>query len=109
MTTYRRGDIVLIRFPFTSGAEEKKRPALVLADTGDDDSVAARVTSQPGDTAYDVTVTDWQQAGLLLPSVVRVHKLATLEKGRIARRLGTLTDRDWQQVREAVLHLWRAL
>ncbi len=109
MTTYKQGDIVLMRLPFTSGEEEKKRPALVLVDTGDEDVVVARVTSRQGDTAYDVPVASWQQAGLLLPSVVRVHKLATLEKRLIDRHLGTLTPHDWQQVREAVRHLWSAI
>ena len=109
MTTYKQGEIVLIRFPFTSGEEEKKRPALVLVDTGDDDIVVARVTSQQGTTAFDVPLSDWRQAGLLLPSIVRIHKLATLEKGLIDRPLGALTARDWQQIREAVLRLWCTL
>ena len=46
MNVYRPGDVVLLVYPFTSGEGAKKRPALVLLDTGDDDVVAARITSQ---------------------------------------------------------------
>jgi mRNA interferase MazF len=83
MTTYRPGDVVLLAFPFTDGIRQKQRPALVLLDTGDPDIVVARITSQPYTTAFDVALSDQAEAGLLLPSVVRLHKLATLEKGQL--------------------------
>jgi mRNA interferase MazF len=46
MAAYAAGDIVLLQFPFTDTAGSKRRPALVLLDTGDDDIVVARVTGQ---------------------------------------------------------------
>jgi hypothetical protein len=67
MTTYQPGDIVLVAFPFTGGASSKDRPALVLLDGGDADILAARVTTQPYQTPFDVRLSDWQQAGLLAP------------------------------------------
>ncbi len=54
----------------------------------------------------DVELVDWQKVGLLLPSVVRVHKLATLEKRLVERELGKLTDSDWMQVRAKIQQLW---
>jgi mRNA interferase MazF len=76
----------------------KPRPALVILDTGDADVVLARVTTQARATAYDVPLAGWQTAGLLAPSVVRLHKLATLVKTRIRKHLGTLDANDHQQV-----------
>ncbi len=52
---------------------------------------------------------EWQQAQLLLPSVVRVHKIATLEKRLVERELGALTAIDWAQVRTKVLQLWTSI
>lgn len=98
MTNYEPGDIVLIDFPFVGKEQTKRRPALVLLDTGNADLVVARVTSQPRQTAFDVDITDWRGAGLLLPSIVRLHKLATLEKSLIARTLGRLQPGDHQAV-----------
>ncbi len=47
---YRRGDIVLVSFPFTDLASSKRRPALVLSpdsfNTAGEDLVLAAVTSQ---------------------------------------------------------------
>ncbi len=97
-TSYQAGDLVLVDFPFTTSGPGKPRPALVILDTGDADAVLARVTSQSQTTPYDVPILDWQLAGLLAPSVVRLHKLATLAKSRIRCRLGALGSKDRQQV-----------
>ena len=98
MPPYKPGDVVLVRFPFTSGAGSKQRPGLVILDTGDDDLLVARITTHSSSTAFDVPVTDWRGAGLLAPSNVRLHKLATLEKSDIHRTLGHLLETDHQSV-----------
>ncbi|MEI7899353.1 MAG: type II toxin-antitoxin system PemK/MazF family toxin [bacterium] len=98
MTPYAAGDIVLLEFPFTDAAGSKRRPALILLDTGDDDIVVARVTGQLSATSQDVTLDEWQQAGLLLPSVVRLHKVATLQRKLVDKKLGRLAPGDWSRI-----------
>ena len=93
-TSFQPGNIVLVDFPFTASGPSKPRPALVILDTGDADVVLARITSQTQHTTLDVTISDWHSAGLLAPSTVRLHKLATLAKGRVQRSLGTLSGND---------------
>lgn len=78
--SYHPGEVLLLSFPFSDAIESKRRPALVHLDTGDQDVVVARVTSQSVQTNFDVELIEWQQAGLILPSIVRLHKVATLEK-----------------------------
>lgn len=97
-TNYQPGELVLVTFPFAGSTQTKNRPALVILDTGNADVVVARVTTQMHQTPYDLPITDWQGAGLLAPSVVRLHKLATLEKALIRRRLGKLQQPDHQRV-----------
>lgn len=109
MKAYRSGEIVLLSFPFADTTGAKRRPALVILDTGDEDIIVVRVTSQVAQTAFDVELMEWQQAGLLLPSVVRVHKVATLEKRLVERRLGALTPSDWAQVRVKIRQLWTSI
>lgn len=46
MQNYRFGEVVLLAFPFASRREVKRRPALVLLDTGNADILVARITSQ---------------------------------------------------------------
>jgi mRNA interferase MazF len=101
-TSYRAGDLLLVDFPFTASGQTKARPALVILDTGDADVMLARVTTQTWNTQFDVPIVAWQQAGLLAPSVVRLHKLATLSKSRVQHRLGKLDASDRPQVSGAL-------
>ena len=98
MINYRPGEVLLVMFPFVQGGQGKQRPALVVADTGDKDVVLARVTTQNHRAAFDVRLVEWKGAGLLAPSVVRLHKLATINKSLIQRRLGSLADTDRHRV-----------
>jgi mRNA interferase MazF len=97
-TSYQAGDLVLANLMHTSGQGSQIRPALVLLDTGDADVVVARVTTQLYATPWDVFLADWQQEGLLRPSTARLHKLLTIEKTLVIRRIGLLSPRDRQQV-----------
>jgi len=94
--TLRAGDVVLTRIQYHQTQGSKIRPALVLLDTGDDDFVAAPVTSQPRSSEYDLVLADWKAAGLNVPSSARVHKLAVLPKADVVRNLGSCAgpDRD---------------
>ena len=94
MTNYQPGDLVLIAFPFTTGTQTKSRPAMVVLDAGDADILVARVTTQSGQDDHDVLLHGWKDAGLLAPSTVRLHKLATLEKALVQRRLGRVQSED---------------
>jgi mRNA interferase MazF len=102
MTSYRPGDLVLLAFPYVGGTQTKQRPALVILDPGDADVVVARVTTQRYQTAFDVTLADWHGAGLLAPSVVRVHKVATLEKSLVRAQLGRVLAEDRRRIGEVL-------
>ncbi len=92
--TLMRGDVVLIRMLFHQASGSKVRPALVLLDIGDDDFVAAPVTSQSRVSEYDLSIERWQAAGLNVASYARIHKLTVLSKADVARKLGSLSDVD---------------
>jgi len=70
--------------------------------------VATRITSQDARDRFDVQLVDWQAAGLRLPSIVRLHQLATLGKTIIGRKMGRLTPNDWARVQQALRQLWSA-
>jgi len=102
MPEFSFGEIVLLEFPFTDGETLKKRPALVLADTKDGDLILARITSQVYKSVYDVPVNNWQQAGLKLASVIRLHKIATLESSLVIKKMGSLSTTDLRKVKEKI-------
>ncbi|MCC3527965.1 MAG: type II toxin-antitoxin system PemK/MazF family toxin [Microcoleus sp. PH2017_22_RUC_O_B] len=109
MTNYQSGELVIVAFIFAGAAETKRRPGLVLLDTGDEDMIVAKITSRIPRTTFDVEIQEWQQAGLKRPSVVRLHKLNTLQKSLVERRLGILTLDDLAQVRNRVKQIWSFL
>ena len=93
MNKIETGSIVLLRFPFTDNVGYKKRPALVLRDYEDGDILVCRITSKVCNSEYDIYLNDWLKFGLKLPSVVRVHKMATLETDMIETIMGKI-DHD---------------
>ena len=101
---YERGDVVLIRFPFTDLKGSKQRPALVISTAeynrrGQDVVVAAVSSARVEDPQpFDHAVKDWKAAGLLHPSVVRAGKIVTLHRSTIRRRLGSIGDTDLRAV-----------
>lgn len=99
-TPCRRGDVVLVPFPFTDLSTTKQRPAVVLSSelyhqvTGD--CLVAAITSirpptlSPGDVP--LSPEDQTAGGLLKPSIVKVGKLITLDRRLIRRILGRLPN-----------------
>ncbi len=92
MVNYQLGEIVLVKFPFTNNLGFKKRPVLIIKDTNDGDVIVCRITSKLYYTSYDIELKNWSQNGLQLPSVIRVHKIASLEKNMIDRKLGEVDN-----------------
>jgi len=102
MTNYKFGDVVLVAFPFTNLTKAKKRPALVLLDSKDDDIITCRITSQICNSKYDITISNWTHCGLLSPSWIRLHKIATIQKNKIDKTLGNLTVTDLIFVKQTI-------
>ena len=90
---YRRGDVLLVQFPFSGGAGAKTRPALVVSTDAYheewDELLVVAITSRPPRTPRptDYPLQDWQAAGLTQPSWVRSH-LATVDRRLVLRRVG---------------------
>jgi mRNA interferase MazF len=94
------GEIYLSQFPFTSGAVNKIRPALILFDL-QQDALICRVTSVILSGSLNIQILDWQTAGLLKPSIVRLDRIVTAQKSIFLRRLGILSARDSNAVKQA--------
>jgi len=106
MTGYKQRDIVLVDFGFSEETGSKKRPALIIS--GDDyhrsrhELIVMAITSNikrslVGDTRID----EWKSAGLLYPSLA-AGIIRTIKHTMIMRRLGVLTQRDFQKVQAGI-------
>lgn len=65
---------------------------------------AIKVTSQPSrkNDPYDIVLNDWQKAGLPKKSVARVSKIRILSGKNFGKKIGKLSEKDWEKVRETV-------
>ena len=103
--TYKRGDIVLVPFPFTDLTTAKTRPAVVVSaeefqkEIGD--FTVAMITSVPHSTSYDYEIKDWQAANLLVPSWLRA-KLVTLDPKLVRYQPGKLTKADLSEAEKRI-------
>jgi mRNA interferase MazF len=100
MKKFEIGNIVLLKFPYTDKIDYKRRPALVIKDFEDEDTLVCRITSKIYHSKYDIYLNDWAAFGLKLPSVVRVHKLATLETDIIETLMGQIDNETLSIVKE---------
>ena len=91
-TDYRRGDIVLVPFPFTDLSSTKKRPALVVSpDSFNEhaqDVVLVAITSQPSDShVVALDEHDYVDGKLPLTSFVKVPKLFTTHPTLVLKKI----------------------
>ena len=103
-TRFEFGDIVLVPFPFTDQSGSKKRPAVIVSSAAYQqarrDVLIMAVTSQlrPSGSFGEVTVQDWQAAGLLKPSAIK-PVVTTIEQSLVIRSLGKLKAVDLAALR----------
>ncbi|MGH9798877.1 MAG: type II toxin-antitoxin system PemK/MazF family toxin [Blastocatellia bacterium] len=91
--------IVLVPFPFDDLTANKVRPAVCLTDEIKPHShiVLAFITSQvsanasPTDFVIDKSDADFATTGLKVSSTIRLHRLMTVAKSIVLRRLGELS------------------
>ncbi len=107
MAAYEFGDIVLVPFPFTDQSTTKRRPAVVVSSATyhreRPDLILMAVTSQirPAAGLGEVSVRDWQAAGLIKPSAIK-PVITTVERNLVIRRLGRLEDQDREALKRAI-------
>jgi mRNA interferase MazF len=107
----RRGEIVLVPFPFTNLAGRKVRPALIVSpDPQGDDLVVAFISSvipaRRGTSEWLLAVDhlEFPTTGLKQASVFKSAKLLTLHRSLILRRLGHLGPTAQAEVDRRLLH-----
>jgi len=112
----KKGDIVLVPFPFTDLSTTKLRPAVVLwVDSTGDDITLCFISSQnltrlsPNEFVLDASDPDFSNTGLKVTSKVRVTRIATLERRLITRRIGKLGVNQIQQLNSAMLQAFQLL
>ena len=109
----RRGEIVLLDFPYTSGGS-KVRPALVVQDNQQNrklaNTIVAMVSSklthatEPTQLLIELATSHGKQSGLRQDSIVNCTRLYTIEQAQVLRTLGMLPAVVMQEVDDCLRH-----
>lgn len=105
----RKGDIVLIPFPFTDLSGIKNRPALVLADAEIDVTVSFITTQLNWSEKFDIKVEPSQENGLKKTSLIRLRKLATVDKDLVIGKIGNLSQDELVKVNHNLINIFELL
>jgi mRNA interferase MazF len=97
-----KGDIVLITFPFTDLSGTKLRPAVILIDSADDITVCFITTQTQWKEANDLVLSPSALNGLRSPSLVRINKIATLDRALGKGLLGNLNETEVQALNSSL-------
>jgi mRNA interferase MazF len=103
----KKGDIVLIRFPFTDLSGSKRRPALILTNGGihGNDVIVAFISSVVTGQVREVDLVlnkedpEFEITGLKKTSVLKLDKIATLDKQLVTGEMGSISSPKMNEVR----------
>lgn len=109
MESFVRGDVVVVPFPFNNLSDQKRRPALVLADLSGPDLILCQITSRAPRDRYSVGVIDgdFAKGSLKYPSNVRANQIFTLEKTLVCDVLGRLKQEKLDQIVQTIISFLR--
>ena len=109
MSNYSRGEVVLVRYPFSDLSGSKIRPAVVVnAPHTSKDVFILPLTSKTGALlAGEFILKDWSQAGLNVETAVK-RGIYTVHQPLIVHRVGKLSGSDITDLDDA-LRVWLGL
>lgn len=106
MTSFKPGDISLVRFPRADLQSGKYRPVLILSRMPGpfSDWLMCAITSQlrhevkGWDERIEKTDGDFKSSGLKVPSLIRIGKLATVEEAVLEGVLGEISSERLRRI-----------
>ena len=98
-------DVVLIPFPYSDLTGSKKRPALVISNSKlnkTEDRICCLVTSKIHDDDVVIKRTDFEDGKLPFKSSIKPHRIFTIDKRIVIRKLCTVNAEFHGRVVEEV-------
>lgn len=104
MTSFNRGDVVLVKFVFADEKGTTQRPGLIVStdryQQGRRETILAAITSNVGRLLVgDYKVKAWRESGLLYPSIV-TGIVRTIKHDMIAAKMGVLPASELHSVED---------
>ncbi len=114
---YRKGDVVLVSFPFTTDdglTQTKRRPAVIISNdynnTRLDDVLLVPLTSnisrsakEPTQVVVNMNSPEGQQGGLRLDSVIDCTVIATIPKTLLVNKIGSFPQEIMERIDQCLM------
>ncbi|MBA7471234.1 hypothetical protein ES707_06537 [subsurface metagenome] len=102
MTTYRRGDVVLVSFIFSDETGIKQRPVVVISSEAyhqnRQEAIISAITSRTDRILTgDYLINSWKESGLKYPSIA-TGIIRTIKQSMIIRKLGAMSREDLREL-----------
>ncbi len=109
MPSYSKGDVVLIKYPFSDASDFKVRPAIaVSAPHFSRDIFVVPLTSRTDNLLVgEFLMTNWKEAGLNVASAVK-RGLYTIHQSLVIKKTGSVSQQD-AHLLERSLRTWLGL
>jgi mRNA interferase MazF len=92
---FSKGDIVIVKFPFSDLINAKKRPMIVLAERGND-ILGCAVTSNPA--SEGVPISSFAEGNLPFESKIKYWQIITFEKGVIIKKVAKISTKTHKEL-----------
>ncbi|NOZ46005.1 MAG: type II toxin-antitoxin system PemK/MazF family toxin [Chlorobi bacterium] len=96
----KKGDIVLLPFPFTDLSGSKNRPAIILIENELDITVSFITTQIKWKESTDIIIQPNELTGLKKESLIRLSKIATIDTDIVLGKLGEVNQATLNHIDE---------
>ena len=108
---FKQREIVLVPFPYSDLSSSKRRPVVIISNnhynSSFSDVLVCVITSNLFKDDYSVILNDSDLETGVLPekSVIKSHKLFTIEQSQILKRFSFLNESKFEEVKETIVKL----
>lgn len=102
-----KGDLILIPFPFTDLTGNKLRPAVILVDSSKDITVCFITTQLKWKEHTDIELFPSKVNGIKKHSLIRLSKIATIDKSLALGKLGELDNIEIKELNAKLKDLFQ--
>ena len=101
---YKQREIVLVPFPYSDLSSSKRRPVLIISNNNYNknypDIVVSVITSNLFKDDYSVELynEDLELGMLPEPSIIKCHKLFTIEQSQVLKRFSIVKEKKFDEV-----------
>jgi mRNA interferase MazF len=101
----KKGEIVLIPFPFTDLKGSKNRPVVILFANELDVTVCFITSELKWHEDLDIIIEPNESNGLKVKSLIRVNKIATIDSELILGVLGNISEKQITELNTSLIRL----